>query len=154
MPSPPLIFFICNLTDIGILVWLAPYRLRNLNSAMARLAALKLCNCDRYSALLYIMPSSSEYLDLKDRPIDGPNRLGNNLIAAAQWILPVDEGYFAYQECKKAESEPEWPHIWCMVHWKEWKRQFAFVAGDERFASKYRKVAESCYRQMLVYESA
>jgi hypothetical protein len=119
---------------------------------MARLTALKLCNCARLSSLLYILPSNNEYPDLEKRPIDGPNKLGNNLIAAAQWILPQEEGQFVYQECKKFESDPEWRKIWCMAHWREWKRQFAFVSGDERFAARYREVAEQAYRQMLVYE--
>lgn len=135
-----------------IQVWLALYRLRNLNSAMARLTALKVCNCARLSALLYMLPSNNEHPDLEKRPNEGPNRLGSNLIAAAQWILPSQEGHFVYQECKRFESEPEWRNIWCMMHWREWKHQFAFVAGDERFAAKYREVAQRSYNQMLVYE--
>lgn len=43
--------------------------------------------------------------------------------------------------------------MWSMERWREWKNQFAFVAGDDRFAERYREVAEQSYRQMLVYES-
>lgn len=39
-----------------------------------------------------------------------------------------------------------------MVHWREWKRQVAFVAGDGRFAGRYREVAGRAYCRMLVYE--
>lgn len=39
-----------------------------------------------------------------------------------------------------------------MTHWREWKRQFTFVVGDERFAAKYREMAGRSYRQMLAYE--
>ena len=119
---------------------------------MSRLTTLALCNCARLSALLYILPSNNEYPDLEKRPLDGPNKLGNNLIAAAQWILPQEGGQYVYQQCKRFESEPEWRGIWCMVHWREWKRQVAFVAGDGRFAGRYMEVAGRAYCRMLVYE--
>ncbi|KAJ5087920.1 hypothetical protein N7456_011536 [Penicillium angulare] len=134
--------------------WLPPYRLRNLNSAMARLSALQLCKCAEQSALQYILPSSREYPDLEKRPIDGPNILGNNLIAAAQWILTSDEGRFVYQECRKSESAFESADSWSITNWQEWKRQFEFVAGDERFAANYRSVARDAYSRMLEYEES
>ncbi|KAJ5287119.1 hypothetical protein N7478_002805 [Penicillium angulare] len=135
-----------------IFEWLPPYRLRNLNSAMARLTALEICNCAEQSALQYILPSSRDYPDLEKRPIDGPNILGNNLIAAAQWILTSDEGRFVYRECQSSESQSESEDSWSIANWQEWKRQFAFVAGDERFAVNYRTVAGDAHRRMLEYE--
>ncbi|OJJ86310.1 uncharacterized protein ASPGLDRAFT_72654 [Aspergillus glaucus CBS 516.65] len=130
-----------------------PFRWRNFNSAMARLASSNLCDCDFLSSLDDILPSSSEYPDLKKRPIDGPNKIGNYLVGAAQWIMWPDEGRYVYQQCKKVESVSEPREMWSMECWREWKNQFAFVAGDDRFAERYREVAEQSYRQMLVYES-
>lgn len=74
---------------------------------MALLTALKVCNCARLSALLYILPSNNEYPDLEKRSVHWPNKMGNNLIAAGQWILSPEGGHFVYKECRKLESEPE-----------------------------------------------
>lgn len=120
---------------------------------MARLASSNLCDCDSLSSLDDILPSSSEYPDLEKRPIDGPNKIGNYLVGAAQWIMWPDEGRYAYQQCKKVESVSEPREMWSMERWREWKNQFAFVAGDDRFAERYREVAEQSYRHMLVYGS-
>ena len=61
-------------------------------------------------------------------------------------------GTFRLSGCKKSESDPDAGGIWTMEHWNEWKQQFAFVAGDERFAEKYRHIAENAHRRMLEHE--
>lgn len=119
---------------------------------MARLASSNWCDCDFLSSLDDILPSSSEYPDLEKRPIDGPNKIGNYFIGAAQWIMWPDEGRYVYQQCKKVEGVSEPREMWSMERWREWKNQFAFVAGDD-LAGRYREVAEQSYRQILVYES-
>lgn len=42
--------------------------------------------------------------------------------------------------------------MWSMQHWKQWKEQFEFVAGDERFGEQERLVARLARYQMLAYE--
>ena len=57
-----------------------------------------------------------------------------------------------YQECRKKENIDGPRQMWCMQHWKQWKEQFAFVAGDERFGEQARLVARPALHQMLAYE--
>ncbi|PYI11783.1 hypothetical protein BO78DRAFT_425671 [Aspergillus sclerotiicarbonarius CBS 121057] len=131
---------------------LAPYRWRNFNSFIARLTCSNLINCGFLSSLREILPSDREYPDLAKRPIDGPNKLGNYMLGAAQWIMWPDECRYVYEQCKRYESVSGPREMWSMERWREWKRQFAFVAGDGRFAQKYRDVAERAYRQILMVE--
>lgn len=119
---------------------------------MARLTSLDLIDCGFLSSLEHILPSSREYPDLKKRPIDGPNKIGNYLVGAAQWIIWPSEGRYVYQQCLKVETVSGPRQMFSMERWREWKRQFAFVAGDARFAGKYRQVAELVCRKMCVYE--
>lgn len=42
--------------------------------------------------------------------------------------------------------------MWSMQCWKQWKEQFEFVAGDERFTEQARLVAMLAGHQMLAYE--
>ncbi|PYI21631.1 hypothetical protein BO99DRAFT_327542, partial [Aspergillus violaceofuscus CBS 115571] len=133
-------------------IW-APYRIRSYDSAMARLTCAGLINCAFLSSLRYILPTDDEYPDLTTRPIDGPNKIGNNLVGAAQWILGPEECRYAYTECQKVERvDVRQRKLWSREHWAEWKRQFAFVAGDERFAQKYRSVAAQAHHQMITCE--
>ena len=62
------------------------------------------------------------------------------MLGAAQWIMWSNECHYVYQQCKKVESMSGLRQMWSMERWREWKRQFAFVAGDERFAQIYREV--------------
>lgn len=39
-----------------------------------------------------------------------------------------------------------------MERWREWKKQFGFVAGDERFQGKYREMARLAHEKMVEYE--
>lgn len=39
-----------------------------------------------------------------------------------------------------------------MERWREWKKQFEFVAGDERFQGKYREMAGVAFEKMVEYE--
>lgn len=39
-----------------------------------------------------------------------------------------------------------------MKGWRQWKEQFEFVAGDERFGQQARTVARLARHQMLAYE--
>ncbi|PWY96668.1 hypothetical protein BO94DRAFT_619760 [Aspergillus sclerotioniger CBS 115572] len=135
--------------DFEIVYVLAPYRLRNYNSAMARLTTLGLVNCGWMAALRHLLPGDYEYPDLMKRPIDGPNKLGNYMLAAAEWVVRVDECRFVYRECSKRERIPEvYRAMWSMERWREWKKQFGFVHGDERFKEEYRDVAGRAYRMM------
>ncbi|RAH71179.1 uncharacterized protein BO66DRAFT_470695 [Aspergillus aculeatinus CBS 121060] len=131
---------------------LAPYRIRNYDSAMARLTCAGLIDCAFLSSLRFILPTD-EYPDLTKRPIDGPNKLGNYLVGAAQWILGPKECRYAYTECQKVERvDVRQRELWSRENWAEWKRQFAFVAGDERFVQKYRSVAAQAHHQMITCE--
>lgn len=109
---------------------------------MARLTCSGLVDCGFLSSLDDILPSSDEYPDLQKRPIDGPNKIGNFMLGAAQWIMWSDECHYVYQKCKKVESMSGLRQMWSMERWREWKHQFAYVAGDERYPQKYREVAE------------
>lgn len=132
-----------------------PLRWRNYQSSLARLTTLDLINCGFLSSLEHLLPYSREYPDLNKRPLDGPNKIGNYLIGAAQWIIYPHEGQYVYEQCcKKGEKvSGENPReMWCMERWREWKGQFAFVAGDERFQGKYREMAKVAYEKMLEYE--
>ena len=115
---------------------LSTFRWRNFNSAMTRLASSNLCDCDFLSSLDDILSSSSEYPCLEKRPIEGPNNIGNYLVGAAQWIMWSDECHYVYQQCKKVESVSGLRQMWSMERWREWKNQFASVAGDDRFAER------------------
>lgn len=104
----------------------------------------------------HLLPWSREYPDLKKRPIDGPNKIGNYLIGAAQWIIYPGEGRYVYEQCKKVgEKIPGLSprEMWGMERWREWKKQFGFVAGDERFQGKYRDMARLAHEKMVEYES-
>jgi len=39
-----------------------------------------------------------------------------------------------------------------MERWREWKAQFWFVAGDERFQGKFREMARLAFEKMGEYE--
>ena len=119
---------------------------------MARLTSLDLIDCGFLSSLEHILPSSREYPDLKKRPIDGPNKIGNYLVGAAQWIIWPREGHYVYRQCQRVETVSGPRQMFSMERWREWKRQFAFVVGDERFDCKYRQVADLAYGGMSVYE--
>lgn len=119
---------------------------------MARLTSLDLIDCSFFSSLEHILPSSREYPNLKKRPIDGPNKLGNYLVGAAQWIIWPSEGRYVYQQCQRVETVSGPRQMFSMERWREWKCQFAFVAGDERFAGKYRQVADLAYGRMFAFE--
>ncbi|RAK97549.1 uncharacterized protein BO80DRAFT_467777 [Aspergillus ibericus CBS 121593] len=131
---------------------LAPYRWRNFNSAIARITSSNLIDCGFLSSLREILPEHPEYPNLATRPIDGPNKLGNYMLGAAQWVMWPDECRYAYEQCKKHERVSGSREMWTMERWREWKRQFAFVAGDERFTPKYRDVAGRAYQQIVVVE--
>ena len=119
---------------------------------MARLTSLDLIDCGFLSSLEYILPSSREYPDLKKRPIDGPNKIGNYLVGAAQWIIWPSECRYVYHQCQRIETVSGPRQMFSMERWREWKSQFAFVAGDERFAGKYRQVADLAYGRILAFE--
>ena len=119
---------------------------------MARLTTLGLFDCSWLSSIFDILPSSGEYPDLERRPIDGPNKLGNYMLGAAQWVIRPDECRYVYRRCQEEEGAGERRVQWSMGHWREWKRQFGFVAGDGRFAEKYRDLARQAYLQMTACE--
>ncbi|KAH7119919.1 hypothetical protein B0J11DRAFT_534869 [Dendryphion nanum] len=127
-------------------------RWRNFQSAIARLTTLNLIDCGFLCALGNIVPSSYNYPDFKTRKIGGPNRVGGDVIAGAQWILWPDEGAYVYQQCKKVEKIEGLRTMWSMERWNVWKEQFAFVTGDERFDTQARAVAKVVGRQMLALE--
>ncbi|PWY83414.1 hypothetical protein BO70DRAFT_361531 [Aspergillus heteromorphus CBS 117.55] len=126
-----------------------PYRWRNFNSTMARLTASGFADCTLWSALRDILPGSGEYPDLQRRPVDGPIKMGNDINAAAQWVVWPEECRYVYERCRRGEGK----NLWCMENWREWKSQFAFVAGDGRFEGKFRDVAGRAARQMVECES-
>lgn len=119
---------------------------------MARLTSSNLIDCSILSSLDDILPSSAEYPDLQNRPIDGPNKLGNLVLGAAQWIMWPDECRYVYRECRKVESVSGLREMWSMERWREWKGQFGGLAGDGRFEERYREVAGRAYRQMCFCE--
>lgn len=121
---------------------------------MARLTCSDLIDCGFLSSLNDILPSSDGYPDLQKRPIDGPNKIGNLMLGAAQWVMRPDECHYVYRQCQKVESVSGVREMWSMERWREWKRQFAFVDGDGRFGQRYREVAGRAYRQMLFGEGS
>lgn len=138
-----------------ISVWSARYRLRNPNSAMARLTSSNLIDCSGLSALHQLLPDSPEYLGLEEEPIEGPDKPGILIHSAAQWVMRPDECRWVYGQCKKAENEGITElGVWSMERWREWMRLFGFVMSDKRFVQKARArdVAERAYRQMLMIE--
>lgn len=136
-------------------MWSARYRLRNPNSAMARLTSSNLIDCSGLSALHQLLPDSPEYLGLEEEPIEGPDKPGILIHSAAQWVMRPDECRWVYGQCKKAENEGITElGVWSMERWREWMRLFGFVMSDKRFVQKARArdVAERAYRQMLMIE--
>jgi len=127
-------------------------RWRNWQSAIARITTLGFIDCGFLCALGDILPSSRNYPDLEKRKIGGPNRIGGDVIAGAQWIMWPDEGRFVYQQCKKVDKLDGPRAMWSMERWRQWKDQFAFVAGDDRFDSKARLVAKLAGQQMTAFE--
>ncbi|OJJ85929.1 uncharacterized protein ASPGLDRAFT_122491 [Aspergillus glaucus CBS 516.65] len=127
-------------------------RWRNFQSAIARLTSSGLINCSVLCALADILPSSQSYPDLEKRKVGGPNRVGGDVIAGAQWVLWPGQGQYVYQECRKKDDIDGPRQMWSMQHWKQWKEQFEFVAGDERFGEQARLVARLARHQMLAYE--
>ncbi|TEA09872.1 hypothetical protein C8034_v011598 [Colletotrichum sidae] len=126
-------------------------RWRNFQSAVARITALGISNLAFLSALGDILPSHPLYPDLEERKIGGPNRVSGDTVAAAQWMMWPDEGRFAYQQCKNLrETGPR--SMWHPERWQQWKVQFAFVEGDERFTPKARLAAKLARQQMASLE--
>ncbi|OOF94548.1 hypothetical protein ASPCADRAFT_6232 [Aspergillus carbonarius ITEM 5010] len=123
---------------------------------MARLTTLGLINCSWMTALRHLLPEDPEYPDLSKRPIDGPNKLGNYVLAAAEWVVREEECRFVYGECRKMEKVPGgregYRAMWSGERWREWKRQFGRVMRDERFKEVYREVAGRAWRMMGVVE--
>jgi Protein of unknown function (DUF3632) len=127
-------------------------RWRNWQSAIARITASGFIDCSFLCALGDILPSSRHYPDLEKRRIGGPKRIGGDVIAGAQWILRRDEGRFVYRQCKPVERVDGPRAMWSMERWRQWKDQLAFVAGDQRFESKARLVAQLASQQMAALE--
>lgn len=127
-------------------------RWRNFQSAIARLTSSGLIDCGFLSALNDILPSSQNYPNLEKRRVGGPNRIGGDVIAGAQWLLWPEQGQYVYQECRKKDNIDGPRQIWSVQSWKQWKEQFEFVAGDERFGQQARRVSRLAWDKMLAYE--
>ena len=78
--------------------------------------------------------------------------MGGDVIAGGQWILWPEGGAYVFQQCKKVEKVDGLREMWSRERWSVWKQQFAFVAGDQRFDSKARLVAELAGQEMLAIE--
>lgn len=81
---------------LNLLACYPPYRWRNINSAMACLTTSGLFNSSWLSSLFDVLPSIREYPDLEKCPIDRPNKLGNYIFGAAQWVTRFDECCYVY----------------------------------------------------------
>jgi hypothetical protein len=103
-------------------------------------------------ALGFIIPSSRFYPDFKERKIGGPNRVGGDVIAGAQWILWPKECAYVYQQCKKVHKIEDVGDMWSMERWNIWKDQFAFVAKDQRFDAKAQEEAKLARERMSAIE--
>ncbi|KJZ74492.1 hypothetical protein HIM_06088 [Hirsutella minnesotensis 3608] len=113
-------------------------RWRNLQAFIARLTTLELLDCSHSTALRYILPSSIWYPDLEERKQGGPLRIAADLAAASHWLEPDTARKWVFGQCK-ANAGREWN----MENWEEWRKQMAFIAGDERFADETRALAAS-----------
>jgi hypothetical protein len=127
-------------------------RWRNWQSAIARITASGFIDCAFLCALGDILPSARNYPDLEKRKIGGPNRIGGDVIAGAQWVIRQDEGRFVYRQCKEVEKVDGPRAMWSQERWSLWKDQLAFVAGDERFNSEARRVARLAGQKMVALE--
>ncbi|PYH92798.1 hypothetical protein BO71DRAFT_485099 [Aspergillus ellipticus CBS 707.79] len=109
-------------------------RWRNFQSAMARIKALNLINCEDLCALEMILPFDGWYPDLNDGKAEGFHWIAGQVIASVQWILRPEVGRYVYRECRKFERiVSDWPRVvWSMERWQQWKDQFEFVAREER----------------------
>lgn len=123
---------------------------------MARLAGACLVECDFLGALDHIPPTSREYLDLIETSYR-PSKIGNHVFGACQLgLCGRTNAAMSTSNVKETETETETVcqsrQMWSMERWREWKRQLASVASDERFAEKYipRRVAARSHRRMLV----
>lgn len=78
--------------------------------------------------------------------------MGGDVIAGAQWLLWPEQGRYVYRECRKKDDIDGPRQMWSMQSWKQWKGQFGFVAGDERFGQQARLAARLARNKMLAYE--
>lgn len=74
------------------------------------------------------------------------------MIAGVQWLFPQREGRFVYQQCKKVEKSDGSEVMWTMERWGQWKDQFAWIAGDERFSPEIREIATAAGDRMVDLE--
>ncbi|PYI15955.1 hypothetical protein BO86DRAFT_406282 [Aspergillus japonicus CBS 114.51] len=133
-------------------------RLRNFQSAIARMTALDLIDCGWLSSLEGILPSHPWYPDLNDPEGQGLGEdqgfrwLAGWIIAGAQWLLRAEVGRYVYQQCLKREKIVERSEMWSMERWRQWKDQFAFAANEARVGVHAQELARLALQKMTDYE--
>ncbi|KAI8960765.1 hypothetical protein F5Y11DRAFT_328723 [Daldinia sp. FL1419] len=125
-------------------------RWRNYQSALARIAMTGFSDCGFNSALRDIMPYGKKCPTFNVRITSKPEHIGGHIQGAAQWLIWPDELRYVYGQCKKKETPDKHNprDTWCMQHWRIWKAQFEFVAGDEKVDPKARGVAATALEKM------
>ncbi|PWY83394.1 hypothetical protein BO70DRAFT_361513 [Aspergillus heteromorphus CBS 117.55] len=129
-------------------------RWRNFQSAIARITALDLINCDFMCSLGLIIPSHSWYPDLEDGNAEGFNWVAGQVIAAVQWLLRPEVGRYVYQQCRNADTvaSDDRRVIWSLEKWGQWKEQLARVGEEQRFGVHARELAKLACQRMALYE--
>ncbi|KAI1098752.1 hypothetical protein F4804DRAFT_114550 [Jackrogersella minutella] len=129
-------------------------RWRNYQSTIARITVTGFSDCSFISALCDILPDGKKYPSFNVRATSRPAKIGGHIQAAAQWVVWPDEARYVYQQCKKKEKvDKKNPRdTWSMEHWRIWKAQFHFVAGDERIDPRARDAAKTAADKMEAVE--
>ncbi|RAK81900.1 uncharacterized protein BO72DRAFT_444375 [Aspergillus fijiensis CBS 313.89] len=133
-------------------------RLRNFQSAIARMTALDLIDCGWLSSLEGILPLHPWYPDLNDPEGQGFGQdqgfrwLAGWIIAGVQWLLRAEVGQYVYQQCQKREKIVERPEMWSMQRWQQWKDQFAFAANEVWVGVHAQELARLALQKMIEYE--
>jgi hypothetical protein len=141
-------------------------RLRNLQSAMARLTSQGLIDCGFLCALRTMLPANQAYPNLREDNVAArSSRLSWDAVCGAQWLLYPEEGRWLYAQCKQAGSKSSVSakelgeelgprEMWSLERWREWKRQYQAIAegAEENLDQNTRALATEVVRRMEEYE--
>ncbi|PYI36067.1 hypothetical protein BP00DRAFT_432493 [Aspergillus indologenus CBS 114.80] len=139
-------------------------RLRNFQSAIARITALDLIDSGWISSLETILPTHSWYpKGLNDDDSEDQQGLNNKdqgfrwlagwVIASVQWLLRPEVGRYVYRQCTKRERITKRSDMWSAQRWQQWKEQFAYVAKEERVGIHAQELAGLALETMIRYEA-
>jgi hypothetical protein len=135
----------------------AAVRWRNYQSTLARITMSGFSDCSFLCGLRGILPQDKKYTLPTPKVQAGirPADLGGRILAAAQWLIAVDEARWVYERCREKEKTDKGNprDTWSRENWMIWRVQLEFYQRDHRVAPAAREAASAALKQMTAVEA-